>query len=121
MAERANTNSTEWTLTQLSGRPWGDIANWGRDDANANNMVNAGTRRLEVFAGNLDAKSSINLAGLPVQLLAGKVRLTTFDITWGAQNWTFVGPRGSQTDPTTMLIDESRHPTIPSAAAILRS
>ena len=112
MAERANTNSTDWTVTQLSGRPWGDIANWGRDDANANNMVStARGGQSQVFSGNLDAKTSVNLAGLPVQLLAGaKTRLTTFDITWGGtQNWTFVGPRGSQTDPTTVMIDESQH------------
>ena len=116
MAERANTNSTDWTVTQLSGRPWGDIANWGRDDTNANNMVStARGGQSQVFAGNFDAKTSVDLAGFPVQLLAGtKTRLTTFDITWGGtQNWTFVGPRGSQTDPTTAVIDESQHPFDP--------
>ena len=112
MAERANTNSTDWTVTQLSGRPWGDIANWGRDDTNPNNMVStARGGQSQVFSGNLDAKTSVNVAGLPVQLLAGaKTRLTTFDITWGGtQSWTFVGPRGSQTDATTVMIDESQH------------
>jgi TonB-dependent receptor len=116
MAERANTNSTEWTVTQLSGRPWGDIANWGRDDAFANNMVStARGGQSQVFSGNLDAKKTFQLAGLPVQFLTGvKSRLTTFDVQWGGtQSWTFVGPRGSQTDPTTLVIDESRHPFDP--------
>ena len=116
MAERTNTNSTEWTMTQLAGRPWGDIANWGRDDPNANNMVStARGGHSQVFAGNLDAKKTFNVAGLPVQVLTGvKSRLTTFDITWGGtQNWTFVGPRGIQNDPTTLVIDESRHPYDP--------
>ncbi len=54
MAERKDTNATDWTVTQLSGRPWG-----------------------------------------------------------GTQNWTFVGPRNSQTDPTTVMIDESQHPFDP--------
>ncbi|MBI5769362.1 MAG: TonB-dependent receptor [Verrucomicrobia bacterium] len=115
-AERASTNSTEWTVTQLAGRPWGDIASWGRDDANANNLIStARGGQSQVFVGNLDAKSSVTVAGLPVQLLAGlKARLTTFDITWGGtQNWTFVGPRGSQTDPATVMIDESQHPYDP--------
>jgi iron complex outermembrane receptor protein len=112
MAERANPNSTEWTVTQLSGRPWGDIANWGRDDANPNNMVStARGGQSQVFSGNLDAKTSVSVAGLPVQFLAGaKSRLTTFDIRWGGtQTWTFVGPRGSQTDPSTVMIDELQH------------
>jgi iron complex outermembrane receptor protein len=116
MAERANTNSTEWTLTQLAGRPWGDIANWGRDDPNPNNMIStARGGQSQVFSGNLDAKRTFNIAGLPVQFLAGaKARLTTFAIRWGGtQRWTFVGPRGSQTDPTTVMIDESRHPYDP--------
>jgi len=116
MAERASTNSTDWTVTQLSGRPWGDIANWGRDDPNPNNMVStARSGQSQVFSGNLDAKTSVSVAGLPVELLAGaKVRLTTFDVTWGGtQSWTFVGPRNSQTDPTTVVIDESQHPFDP--------
>lgn len=116
MAERKDTNSTEWTVTQRSGRPWGDIANWGRDDANANNMVStARGGQSQVFSGNLDAKTTVTLAGLPVQLFAGlKTRLTTFDITWGGtQSWTFVGPRNSQTDPTTVMIDETQHPFDP--------
>jgi TonB-dependent receptor len=111
MAERPDTNSSEWTMTQLSGRPWSDPASYGRDDANPNNMFStARSGQSQVFMGNLDAKKTINL-GLPVQLLAGaKTRLTTFDVTWGGtQRWTFVGPKGSQQDPSTQYIAESRH------------
>ena len=111
MAERASTNSSEWTMTQLSGRPWSDPASFGRDDANASNIVSgARDSRSQVFTGYFDAKKTFNL-GLPIQLLAGtKVRLTTFNITDGGnQRWTFVGPRGSQLDPTTVYIPDSQH------------
>ncbi|MBI4624830.1 MAG: carboxypeptidase regulatory-like domain-containing protein, partial [Verrucomicrobia bacterium] len=104
MAERANTNSSAWTMTQLSGRPWSNPASFGRDDPNANNVVStARDGKSQVFTGYLDARRTINV-GLPIQLLAGaKSRLTTFDNTeGGTQRWTFVGPRGSQLDPSTV-------------------
>ena len=115
MAERPNTNSSEWHVTQLSGRPWGDIANWGRDDLYANNAVStARSGQSQVFTGYVDARRTLTLAGQPVLFLAGvKSRLTTFGNTWGGtQRWTFVGPRGTlaaQTDPSAVLIDEDRH------------
>ncbi len=115
LAERPNTHSSEWTVSQLSGRPWGDIANWGRDDLNANNVISsARSGQSQVFTGYLDAKRTITLAGQPVLFVAGvKSRLTTFGNTWGGtQRWTFVGPRGTlaaQTDPSTVVIDEDRH------------
>ncbi|MBI4626013.1 MAG: TonB-dependent receptor, partial [Verrucomicrobia bacterium] len=84
---------------------------FGRDDANANNVVStARDGKSQVFTGYLDARRTINV-GLPIQLLAGaKTRLTTFDNTeGGTQRWTFVGPRGSQLDPSTVYIPDSQH------------
>jgi iron complex outermembrane recepter protein len=111
MAERPNTNSSDWTMTQLSGRPWTDPTSYNRDDANPNNIVStARGGKSQVFTGYLDAKKTINL-GLPIQVLSGvKTRLTTFGVSWGGtQRWTFVGPRGAQLDPSTVYIPESQH------------
>jgi len=111
MAERSDTNHTAWTMTQIAGRPWDDPASYGRDDANANNVASsARDGRSQVFTGHLDARTIVN-PGLPIQLFAGlKTRLTTFGNTdGGAQRWTFVGPRGSQLDPSTVYLAETNH------------
>ena len=115
MAERPNTNSSDWMMTQLSGRPWTDPASYHRDDANPNNLQSsARAGRSQVFSGNFDAKRIIDL-GVPVELLSGvKSRLTTFGVTSGGnQRWTFVGPRGSQLDPSAVYIRDSDHPYDP--------
>lgn len=111
MAERSSTDHTEWTMSQIAGRPWNDPASFGRDDANANNITSsARDGRSQVFTGHLDARTTVN-PGLPIQLLAGvKSRLTTFgNADGGNQRWTFVGPRGSQLDPSTVYLPETNH------------
>ena len=112
MAERANERRFDWNFTQLTGRPWNDIRNFNRDDANAND-VNASpqTGQSQVFAGNLDAKKTVNLLGLPVQIQTGaKSRLTTYHLAvTGAQQWTYVGPAGSQLDPSTVMLPETNY------------
>lgn len=105
-ARRSSPTSTDWQLTQLSGRPWTDFASFNRDDANASNITSAErSGQSQVFLGYLDAKKSFNV-GLPFTVQAGvKSRLTTYDLArTGALNWTYVGPARSQLDPSTVMI-----------------
>lgn len=105
-AIRPNAASPDWTLTQLSGRPWGDIASYNRDDANASNVqtgerVGKNTQRI----GYLDLKRPFTVAGQPVTVSAGlKASVGEYDLKRnGALSWTFIGPARSQLDPTTVM------------------
>jgi TonB-dependent receptor len=105
-AQRSSPTSTDWQLTQLSGRSWLDLANYNRDDANANNLGSAArSGQSQVFLGYLDAKQTFNLA-LPITVQAGvKTRLTTYGLSQtGTQTWTYIGPARNQLDPTTVMI-----------------
>jgi TonB-dependent receptor len=105
-ARRSSPTSTDWQLTQLSGRSWLDLANYNRDDANPNNIGSAArSGQSQVFLGYLDAKHTFNL-GLPITVSAGaKVRQTTYDLArTGSLTWTYVGPTRSQLDPSTVMI-----------------
>lgn len=111
-ADRTDTRRFDWNFTQLSGRPWNDQRNFNRDDANANNVtVSPQTGQSQVFAGNLDVKKTINVAGFPVLFQTGaKSRLTTYHLSiTGAQTWTYVGPSGNQLDPSTVMIPETNY------------
>lgn len=106
MAERDATNQPGWRMTQLAGRSWSDPASLGRDDPNPNNIRSREfSGQNQVFMGHFDARKIFNLAGLPVQVMAGwKTRLTTHDVEWdNSAQWTYVGPSGVQTDPTTVF------------------
>jgi TonB-dependent receptor len=104
-ATRANTTEGGWQLRQTSGRPWNDIANFNRDDANANNIgTSERTGRSQVWQGYFDGKKTLDL-GLPVTVSAGvKSRLTVYDL-WktGAHTWTYVGTARNQLAPTTNM------------------
>jgi TonB-dependent receptor len=104
MAERDATHQPGWRMTQLSGRSWSDPASLGLDDPNPNNIRSREfSGQNQIFMGYVDGKKTFNLAGLPVVIMAGaKVRLTTHDVEWdNTAQWTYVGPSGVQTDPTT--------------------
>ena len=105
-ATRSSTTATDWQVRQLSGRPWNNIANFNRDDTNANNIgTSERTGRSQVWQGYFDAKQVFNV-GLPVSVQAGiKSRLTVYDL-WktGALTWTYVGPAQNQLDPSTTMI-----------------
>jgi TonB-dependent receptor len=79
---RSSTTSGDWTMTQLSGLPWTDPASFNRSDAFANNITTnpqAGENKL--WVGYLDAKKSINLFDLPLQLGASwKTKLSVYDL-----------------------------------------
>ena len=110
-AERDATNQPGWRMTQTSGRSWLDASSLGRDDPNPNNVRSRefGGQN-QVFMGYVDGKKTFNIAGLPIQLMTGaKVRLTTHDVeNDNSAQWTFVGPSGVQTDPTTQFLTYQR-------------
>lgn len=108
MAERDSESSPAWRLTQLTGASWSDIDNFNRSDTYNNNVVSRefGGQNQQ-FLWNLDAKKTFRL-GLPVELKTGvKSRLTTFDISQGNQNYTYIGPTGNQLHPTSAILPET--------------
>jgi TonB-dependent receptor len=115
-AQRSSPADGNWTLTQLSGLPWTDPANYNRADAFTNN-ANATPQSAfsQVWVGHLDAKKSVGVLGLPVQIGAGlKTRLSVFDLEKdGALQWTYVGAAGSMTAPTTIMPTFTRYPYDP--------
>jgi TonB-dependent receptor len=105
-ASRGGPTETDWMLTQTSGLPWNDPANYNRTDAFTNNIsATPQSARNQVWVGYLDAKKTIDIAGLPVQFLAGaKTKLSVYDLEKnGALQWTYVGAAGSMVAPTTIL------------------
>lgn len=56
-AERPNNDSSSWYFTQNSGASWFDLANWGRNDAQAGNITNTRSRgKTEQYTAKLNAK-----------------------------------------------------------------
>ncbi len=105
-ATRSSSTDTDWQLTQNSGLPWNDPANYNRTDAFTNNAnVTPQSSRHQVWVGYLDAKKTLNVAGLPVQFLVGaKTKLSVYDLEKnGALQYTYVGAAGSMVAPTTIL------------------
>lgn len=105
-ATRSSATDTDWQLTQTSGLPWNDPANYNRTDAFSNNIsATPQAARHQVWVGYIDAKKTLNIAGLPVQFLAGaKTKLSVYDLEKnGALQYTYVGAAGSMTAPTTIL------------------
>jgi iron complex outermembrane receptor protein len=103
---RSSATDGDWTMTQLGGLPWTDPANYNRADAFTNNISatpQAATNQL--WIGYLDAKKTLTLGGLPIQLGAGgKTKLGVYDLEKnGALQWTYVGAANSMNAPTTIL------------------
>jgi iron complex outermembrane receptor protein len=103
---RSSATDGDWRMTQLGGAPWDNAASYNRADAFANNVSatpQAATNQL--WIGYLDAKKTITLAGLPIQLGAGgKTKLGVYDLEKnGALQYTFVGAANNQLAPTTIL------------------
>jgi TonB-dependent receptor len=104
-AQRSSPTSTDWVFTQTSGRPWGDISNYLRDDPQASNVVTAErVGQNQVWEGRLSGKYTLPLV-LPITVNAGlESRLNTYDLTRnGNLSWTYVGPTGNQLDPSSVL------------------
>ena len=113
---RSSTTSGDWTMTQLSGLPWTNPASFNRSDAFANNITTnpqAGENKL--WVGYLDAKKTINVFDLPVQIGAGwKTKLSVYDLEKDASlQWTYVGAANNQLAPTTLLPTVTRYPYDP--------
>jgi TonB-dependent receptor len=110
-AVRSSPRSSDWQMTQLSGRPWSDIASFGRDDLfpnNINSYNDAGGRgsQNQMFTGYVDGKTTLNL-GLPVTLQSGwKTRLSTYERRSIDYRLTYVGPTGNSLDPAAVYIEE---------------
>jgi iron complex outermembrane receptor protein len=105
-AVRSSTTDSDWNLTQTSGLPWNDVANYNRTDAFTNNVAaTPQSARHQVWVGYFDAKKTINIVGLPVQFLTGvKTKLSVYDLEKnGALQYTYVGAAGSMIAPTTIL------------------
>ncbi len=105
-ASRSSPTDTDWNLTQTSGLPWNDVANYNRTDAFTNNIsATPQSARHQVWVGYIDVKKTLNVAGLPVQFLAGaKTKLSVYDLEKnGALQYTYVGAAGSMIAPTTIL------------------
>jgi TonB-dependent receptor len=105
-AARSSATNTDWMLTQTSGLPWTDVANYNRTDAFTNNVAaTPQSARHQVWVAYLDAKKTYEIAGLPVQFMAGaKTKLAVYDLEKnGALQYTYVGAAGSMVAPTTIL------------------
>ena len=111
MAERSDPNSPTWTITQLSGPDWSVPSNWGSRDTHANNIVsNADKTRAQMFTGYLDAKKSLRILGLPLELKSGLgTRLNTYSYKTGNQQWTYVGPTGVASGQLTSPVPWTEH------------
>jgi iron complex outermembrane recepter protein len=115
-AERSDTRSGDWNLTQLSGLPWIDPNNYNRTDAFTNNIVaNPQAARNQVWVAYLDAKKTINIFDLPIQIGTGwKTKQSVYDLEKnGNLQWTYVGAAGSMTAPATILPTVTRYPYDP--------
>jgi iron complex outermembrane receptor protein len=105
-ASRSSPTDTDWQLTQTSGLPWNNVANYNRTDAFTNNIsATPQSARNQVWVGYLDAKKTFNVAGQPIEFLAGaKTKLSVYDLEKnGALQYTYVGAAGSMVAPTTIL------------------
>ena len=111
---RSSTTDGDWNLSQLSGLPWDNPASYNRGEANYTNNISATPQSAsnQLWIGYLDAKKTITLGGLPIQLGAGgKTKLAVYDLEKnGALQWTYVGAAGSIIAPTTILPVIRDHP-----------
>jgi len=104
-ARRSSPTSTDWVFSQLSGRPWENIASYLRDDAQTANIVTAErSGQNQVYEGKLSGKYSAPFR-IPLTVSGGlETRLNTYDLTRnGNLTWTYVGPTRNQLDPTSVL------------------
>ena len=103
---RTSATDGDWNLGQLAGLAWNDPASYNRADAFTNNIsATPQSARNQLWTGYLDAKKTVTLFGLPVQLGAGaKSKLAVYDLEKnGALQWTYVGAANSMLAPSTIL------------------
>lgn len=108
-ASRSDPFSTDWTVMQLSGRPWLDPASWNLDSAISNNVRSRERKgTTEKMAGYLDGVFTLHTRH-PITLKTGlKSREVNFKLRGlGQQRWTYVGPTGNQRAPEAKIPTET--------------
>ena len=103
IAERSGPASPSWNFTQTPGldgrlRDWYDLNHYGRDDANAGNIVLMRQRgKSEQYVGQVNARYAVRWE-LPTYFKAGLYEQVTYRHKENVGNYaaTYVGPAGSQ-------------------------
>lgn len=107
-AQRSSPDSTDWIVTQNSGRPWNAPQSFNADapkPANIGSRPHRGVQ--EKMSGYVNASIPLNFH-IPVTLRTGVlVQEGSYKLSKaGAINWTYVGPTGSQTSSQASLPQE---------------
>ncbi len=100
--DRPSESSHEWNLAQTGGRPWNDPSNFNRDAPIGYNVRTAESDALnDQYGVNLDLKRHLSFNDTPVTLMGGLgTRRNDWRTNEGSyQQYSYVGPNGSQTDP----------------------
>lgn len=108
MAQRSSPDSLDFTITQLSGRPWSDPASFNRDAITPRNFGGRARKSVrEIGSANVNIDIPLNHLRVPWQIKAGaKVQEVKHRVKYGgATYWDYIGPG---TSPTSV---ESQQPT----------
>src|SRR5690606_20829050 len=104
--DRSSQGSHEWNLQQTAGRPWNDPTNFNRDADIGYNVRTAESDAINDQSGiNLDLKRHLSWNDNPLTLMGGvgtrRNDWRTNEGSW--QQYKYVGPNGSQTDPSSTI------------------
>ncbi len=104
--DRPSQGSHEWNLQQTAGRPWNDPTNFNRDADIGYNVRTAESDAINDQSGiNLDLKRHLSWNDNPLTLMGGvgtrRNDWRTNEGSW--QQYKYVGPNGSQTDPSSTI------------------
>jgi iron complex outermembrane recepter protein len=97
-AERPSVDSPSWYFTQTSGANWYDLNNYGRNDAQAGNIIGSRARgKTEQFVSQINARYTMPWR-LPTYFKSGLYEQVTtrHRETIDQFTYTFVGPTGNQ-------------------------
>ena len=100
-AERPGVDSPAWTITQTSGPDWGDLANYGRSDLQANNITGSQmTGKTEEYMARIDARHTTGWR-LPTYFKAGLSERVTARARRqiDSHTSTYVGPTKTAAQP----------------------
>jgi iron complex outermembrane receptor protein len=101
--DRPSESSHAWDLEQTAGRPWDDPSNFNRDAAIGYNVRTAESDALnDQYGVALDLKKHLTWNDNPITLMGGAgTRRNDWRTNEGSwQQYKYVGPNGSQTDPS---------------------